>query len=465
MCVDLDGTLLHGDMLYETVFALLKRNPLLVCLFPFWLLRGKAYFKAAIASRVSLDVALMSYDGRVLDHLRATQACRRVLCTASDVRVATAVAEHLGVFDEVLASDGVTNLGGRAKARALVERFGEGGFDYFGNHRFDLHVWRHARRAWVVNGSRSLLDAAARVSEIGGHLPREPVGALVWAKALRLHQWLKNLLVFVPLLAAHQFLDAASALKSTLAFLAFGLCASGVYVLNDLLDLQADRQHPRKRNRAFASGRIPILHGMLIAPLSTVAGFALAWWVAPNFAAVLGVYWLTTVAYSLWLKRVEMLDVMVLAGLYTLRIIGGAVAISVPLSFWLLAFSMFVFLSLAILKRYTELAALAADGRDQASGRGYATTDLPLLQSLGGASGYIAVLVLALYINSPDSVALYARPKFLWLLCPLLLYWVSRAWSVAHRGKMHDDPVVFAVTDPVSQAVAGLCALAVLGAI
>lgn len=461
--VDLDGSLLRTDLLHESVLLLLRRNPLYAFLLPVWLLRGRAWLKREIAHRVHIEVDTLPYDPRVLEHLRSTPCRPRVLCTASDELLVRPVAEHLGLFEEVLASDGRVNLGGVAKAQALVGRFGEKGFDYTGNSQVDLHVWRHARGARVVNASSSLARRASLVAMLEEHWPAPAAGASVWLKALRMHQWLKNLLVFLPLLAAHAFTDVAMVSRSVLAFLAFGLCASGVYVLNDLLDLQSDRRHPRKRHRPFASGRLPILHGMLVAPVLTIAGFALAWLAAPAFAGVLAIYWVATFGYSLWFKRVEMLDVCVLAGLYTIRIIGGAVAVSVPLSFWLLAFSMFLFLSLAVLKRYTELAGM--EGQGQASGRGYAAADLPLLQSLGAASGYIAVLVLALYINSPESVELYSRPRVLWLLCPLLLYWVSRAWSVAHRRKMHDDPVVFAVTDPVSQVVAGLCGLVVLGAI
>jgi len=463
-CIDLDGTLLLSDLLYESIAVLLRANPLYLFLLPVWLLRGKAHLKRQIATRVSIAPEVLPYDPRVLELLRNTPNRPRVLCTASDERLARPIADHLGLFDEVLASDGHVNLGGRAKANALASRFGNSGFDYVGNSWTDLHVWRHARKAWVVNAPRSLARAAARVTTVSGHMPSQGGSAKDWVRAIRVHQWLKNLLVLVPLLAAHAFASAPSVATASLAFLAFSLCASGVYVLNDLLDLPSDRQHARKRMRPFASGRVPVLHGLLATPLLTLAGLAIAWQVGPAFTLVLGLYYLLTLAYSLRLKQVQMLDVTVLAGLYTLRIIGGAMAIDVPLSFWLLAFSMFIFLSLAMLKRYIELHGLLASGRQHASGRGYRTDDLPLMQSLGGASGYIAVLVLALYINSPESLALYSHPQVLWLLCPLLLFWVGRAWAIAHRGGMHDDPVVFAATDRGSQVVALLCVLLIFGA-
>lgn len=465
LCVDLDGTLLRSDLLLESTLALLATRPWLLLLLPWWLLQGKAHLKREIASRVTLDPATLPYDDRVLDLLRRSTDRHRVLCTASDAGLVQPLAEHLGCFDDVLASDGEHNLSGAHKAQALVARFGERGFDYAGNASVDLAVWAHARRALVVNAGSSLARAAAARCDVDVHWPAQGGGLRTWLRALRLHQWLKNLLVFIPLLASHRLLQADALIASTCGFLAFGLCASGVYLLNDLLDLPSDRLHPRKRLRPFAAGTLSLLKGALLAPLLAVAGLALAWWAEPRFALVLALYYLLTLAYSLRLKRVVMLDVIVLAALYTVRIIGGTVVIGAALSFWLLAFSMFIFLSLALLKRHTELSAMLAAGRTDAAGRGYTVEDLPLLQSLGASSGYMAVLVLALYINSPESIALYGRPQVLWLLCPLILYWVSRAWVIAHRGEMDDDPVVFAVTDRVSQLVALLCAVIALFAI
>lgn len=465
LCVDLDGTLLRSDILYESLLALLASNPLYAFLLPFWLLRGKAALKRELASRVQLPAETLPYDERVLDILRTTTQRPRVLCTASDHLLVQPIADHLDLFEEVIASDGRTNLSGRNKGAALAERFGERGFDYMGNGRVDLQVWKHAGGAIVVNNGERLARDAARHTQVLAHLPSQNGGLLTWIKALRVHQWLKNLLVLVPLLTAHRFLDLPSVIDAVVAFLAFGLCASGVYVLNDLLDLTPDRMHPRKRKRPFAAGRLPLLHGLLVAPLLTIAGFALALLCSPAFAAVLLCYYVMTLAYSLKLKRIVMIDVVLLAALYTVRIIGGTIAIDSELSFWLLAFSMFVFLSLAMLKRYTELASALASGKEMAIGRGYSVADLQLVQSLGAAAGYIGVLVFALYINSPESMQLYRNPKLLWLLCPILLYWISRMWIVSHRGEMHDDPVVFAAMDRGSQIVIGLCVLIVLIAI
>lgn len=466
LCVDMDGTLVRTDLLLESALALLKRNPLYLLLFPVWLSRGRAFLKHQIAVRAKVDVTTLPYDARVLDLLQISRGRQpMLLCTASDQILANAVAAHIGSFAGVFASDGTRNLSGRHKASALVEAYGERGFDYVGNEARDLPIWQHARRAFVVNASQSVAIRAGNLSEIAGIFPREPANWRTWLKALRLHQWLKNVLVFVPLLAAHKLLQPIALVQTLAAFVIFGVCASGVYVLNDLLDLGADRAHPRKRKRPFASGQLPLATGLVVAPLLTIVAFVAAYALAPRFALVLLGYYILTLAYSFYLKRIAMLDVLVLAGLYTLRIIAGGAAIEVGLSFWLLALSVFLFLSLALVKRYTEVVAPPSNGYEQVEGRGYATSDASLLASLGGTSGYLSVLVLALYIDSTASAALYRHPQWLWLMCPLLLYWISRVWIIAHRGAMNDDPVVFAVTDNVSRAVVVLCALVALLAI
>lgn len=466
LVVDLDGTLLKSDLLLESALTLFSHRPWMALAFPFWLLRGKAHLKQEIARRVELDVASLPWDERVLTLVREAQGERAVvLCTASDEKLAAAVADQLGGFDVVLSSNGQRNLSGSAKVALLVDMFGERGFDYAGNERVDLAVWKHARRAIVANAPDSLVRSVAKLCAVQSHLPAAGGRGRAWIKAMRLHQWLKNLLLFVPMLAAHRFTDPKTVIECVLGFLAFSLCASGVYLLNDLLDLAADRHHHSKRRRPFAAGRLPLIDGLLVAPLITLAAFALALALSPFFAATLAAYFVLTLAYSFRLKKRVMVDVVVLAGLYTIRIIAGAVLLAAAPSFWLLAFSMFLFLSLAMLKRYTELHSLRTHGNEKSHGRGYDVEDLQLLQALGASSGYQAVLVLALYINSTASELLYRRPQVLWLLCPLLLYWISRVWMIAHRGLMRDDPMIFAATDRTSQLVLLLCGLVALGAI
>lgn len=466
LCVDLDGTLIRSDLTLESALTLLRRNPFYVFCFIRWLAQGRAHLKREIAARAQPDVSRLPYDARVLHWLRGEAATRhRVLCTASDQSLADAVAAYVGGFGDALGSDGVRNVGGRGKRDLLCERYGEQGFDYAGNAATDLHVWRHARHAIVVNARSGLLRRVRGEREIERVFGREGGGWSAWTGALRPHQWLKNALVFVPLLAAHLVLVPGAVLRAGVAFVAFSLCASGAYVLNDLFDLDADRRHPRKRLRPFAAGTLALGDGLVVAPLLMVAAFACAFVLSPQFLSILLAYAAITLAYSLFLKRIAMLDVVALAVLYTLRIIAGAVAIPVDASFWLLAFSMFLFLSLAMVKRYIEVHRVGASEEGKIAGRGYRNADLALIQSLGTSSGYLSVLVLAFYINSTASTALYRHHELLWVLAPLLLYWISRVWLIAQRGDMHDDPVVFALTDRVSLWVLAVFAAVIVLAI
>ena len=463
LCVDLDGTLIHSDLLLESFLVLIKQNPLFLFLLPLWLLGGKAKLKAQIARRVQINGGALPYSEAFVGWLKdqKNQGREIWLCTASDQRMAQAVADHVGLFDGVLASDGHTNLSGDHKAKQLVQRFGERGFDYCGNHRVDLKVWKHARAAIVVNASSGLEDRARACTQVEVVFQPPKSGLKVALKALRVHQWAKNALIFVPLAAAHRLGDTSTLVAGLLAFAAFSLCASSVYLLNDMLDLEADRKHPRKCKRPFAAGTLSLLFGLAAAPTLLLISFALALMLPLKFLAVLGAYYVVTLAYSFGLKRLVMIDVLTLAGLYTVRIVAGAAATGIPLSFWLLLFAIFIFLSLAIVKRYAELHAMRKQGQLEASGRGYQVEDLALLQSLGASSGYISILVLALYVNSPDIAVLYKHPKTVWMLCPIMLYWISRVWMQTYRGHMHDDPLVFALKDKVS-LLTGLAAAAVL---
>ena len=466
LVVDLDGTLVQGDMLVESVLRMVRERPLDLLRLPGWLAQGKAVLKRRIAERTGLDPALLPYHRQLLDWLQEQrrQGRRLVLCTASDGAIAEAIADHLGVFDEVLASDGVSNLAGPHKAAALEQRFGAAGFDYAGNAAADLPVWERARRAIPVNTSSRLARRAADRCAVERAFPPALPAAAAMLRALRLHQWLKNALLFVPMLAAHRIGDPHDWGTLVLAFLAFSLCASSVYIGNDLLDLDSDRQHPRKSGRPFAAGLAPAAGGLLLAPVLLLASVMLGTWVGAPFLSVLLVYFVLTCAYSLGLKRIPLVDCMTLALLYMLRVVAGAAALDMPLSFWLLAFSVFLFLSLAFVKRYAELQSLLAEGKHQAHGRGYATQDASLVQMQGMAAGYAAVVVLALYLNSDAVVQLYRNPEFVWGTVLAVLFWINWMWLQAHRGQMHDDPLVFAVKDKASVAagIAGAAA-AVIG--
>lgn len=458
LVVDLDGTLIRTDMLVESASQFLIQNPFQFFKPLLWLLRGKTVLKTELAERVALDPSALPFNTDLLDWLRAEKQSGRcvVLATASHRVLAEQVAQHLHLFDEVLATDGHTNLKSTAKAQALIERFGEGGFDYVGNDWPDVQVWAKAHTAHVVDAPASLLSRAQAKGNVGqvfnSDMPSKLVAML---KAMRLHQWMKNLLVFVPLMAAHQYADASRDVLALMAFVIFSLTASSVYLLNDLVDVQDDRHHARKRHRPFASGALSLIMGWAAWPALLLVAVVLSAWLMPVlFSVSLGIYFVLTVAYSLQLKQLAVVDVLTLAALYTLRIIAGAAAIDVAVSFWLLLFSMFIFLSLALIKRYSELKVARDAGKTGAlRGRGYEPDDLELVSSLGGSSGFIAVLVLALYIQDGQAAHLYATPQVIWLACPVMLFWISRAWLIAHRGRMHDDPIVFALKDKVSWGV------------
>lgn len=461
--VDLDGTLIHTDMLHESALRVARDAPAQLLRIPFWLRTGKAELKSRLAAHSPFDPASLPYNTPLLNWLREQKAAGRrlVLCTASDRSIAAPIAEHLGVFDDVMASDGAINLAGRHKASALVARFGERGFDYAGNSRADLQVWRHARRAVVVNAGARLAREAAQTATVEKAFPAAAIGASAIRRVLRVHQWLKNMLLFIPMLAAHQLGDSGAWVALILAFFSFSLCASTVYIANDLLDLESDRLHPRKRHRPFASGLVPAWMGVLAAPFLLLASVLLGMQVGADFLAWLAVYFVITCAYSWGLKRLILVDCLTLAVLYTLRIIAGAAAADLPLSFWLLAFSVFLFLSLAYVKRYAELQVQIQQDNVKAHGRGYFTADAPLVQMLGVTSGYASVVVLALYLNSDAVARLYRLPEVMWCAVPVLLYWVSSMWMQAHRGQMHDDPLVFAVKDKGS-VIAGIAFAAVI---
>ncbi len=468
LCVDLDGTLIKSDILVESFFALLRKDPSYAYVAPFWLSKGKAYFKHQIAERVDIDVTLLPYHPSLLEHLKAERAKGRriILVTASNQGPGERVAQHIGIFDEVLASDAEINLAGKAKLRTLVQKFGEKGFDYIAGAPIDLTIWPHANKAILVNPKRGVEKAARRSSNVEQVFDDRKQGLTAYLKAVRAYQWFKNLLVFVPLVAAaHKLADPIAVLQALMAFIAFSLCASSGYILNDLLDLPADRSHPRKRHRAFAAGTVSPVSGALLTPVFLLAGIVAALGLPLIFLGLLIAYVIVSISYSVYLKTRAGVDVLVLAGLYTLRVIAGAVAIQEQPSFWLMAFSISIFLSLAMAKRVAEMQLYIQDFSHPIQGRGYRVSDLEALSDMGIASGYISVLVIALFVNNQDVMRAYAQPEWLWMICPLLLYWVTRLWLKTRRGEMHDDPLLYAVRDRQSRLVGVLTVLIYLLAI
>jgi len=455
--VDLDGTLIHTDLLLESFLELIKRNLLYVFLVPFWLLRGKASLKYQIARRTNVRVDLLPYNEPFLEYLRLQKAQGRqlILISAADQKLVDQVAKHLGFFDQHIGSDGSHNCSGKKKLEIIQSQ--NTNFVYAADRAVDLQVWQAADAAIPVNADENLKRRVASITKIETQFDRAPGQWRSYLKALRLHQWLKNTLVFLPLVLAHELQNPVLVWQALIAFICFGLCASSVYVLNDMLDLPSDRLHRSKHKRPFAAGDIPLGKGMFMSPLLLGLAFALATILPTAFIVILALYYLCTGIYSFVLKRIMLVDVIMLAALYTLRIISGAAAISVIPSFWLLAFSMFLFFSLAVVKRYTELAYLNEAGISQSEGRGYFAQDLGMMAIFGSVSAFLSVMVFALYINNDDTRNQYLTPEILWLICPLLLYLITRIWLLAARGKIEEDPVLFALKDRVSQGVTLAC--------
>lgn len=453
LCVDLDGSLVKSDTLYDGLCVFLRRHPLQAGRCFAWVLGGKAHFKREIASRAPLDAARLPYNADLLHYLeeQRRQGRKIYLATGADGELAERVAAHLGLFDGVLASDGKTNLTHENKLDRLKQRFTA--FDYIGNSGADLPMLAHARQAMVANPTRGL-----RMAVRMRHLPiartftdRRPAGRTL-IKAVRVHQWAKNILIFVPLLLSHK-LTARGIADAVAAFFCFSLIASANYLVNDLLDIESDRRHPGKRFRPFAAGDLSVATGGLLALLLAAASASILPFLSTSFALWLGIYIVITLSYSFYLKRIAVVDVLVLSGLYTLRMLAGGAATSTEISQWLAAFSSFFFLSLAMVKRFSELENLREQGAIASHGRGYRVTDLEQMRSFGTASAYAAVVVFMLYIARPDVTQLYTHPNRLWLIVPLLLYWINRVWLLASRGELHEDPVIFAIRDRISLLV------------
>ena len=460
LCVDLDGTLLPIDTLHEAAFGAVLADWRVLLRIPSWLARGKARLKAELAARWTFEASQLPYNQPFLDYLCAEKAKGRylVLATAADQSVAQRVADELGIFDVVIASDGETNRAGAAKAEALVERFGAKGFVYAGNAKADLAVWRDAAAAIVVDAPDSVRRAAADTVPIEVAFAGEgrPLRGLL--RAMRPYQWVKNFLVAVPILCSGVFDDVAGWIATAEVFCAFCAIASAIYLLNDICDLAADRAHPRKKKRPFASGAVPITQGLFLAPILFALGCLLGWYGGSPHG--LFVYAALSLAYNVKLKEMPLVDIFVLTALYSVRVFGGGEASLHPVSLWLLGFSSFTFLSLALIKRVSEMLRIEMQQGTQAARRGYFTQDIPMLMMMGVAASFTSAMILALYVQSDTASHAYFHPKTLWGVVPLMLFWQCRLWLATARGYMHDDPIIYTARDWVSWMVfAFLCAL------
>ena len=462
LCVDLDGTLIRSDLLWESLLCFFCQHPRRFPLVFVWIAKGRAHLKRRLAENIVLDVSLLPYNRPLVEWMAAHHAAGRslILATAADGILANGVAAHLGIFDGVLASDGICNLKGRNKASLLSERFGKN-FDYVGNSASDWEIWRACRRIVAVETPWWLTRRLAASGRLAESFPTGKSRIAVLLRALRTHQWVKNVLIFLPIIAAHKALDPQRTIPALICFVAFSLVASAAYLGNDLLDLAPDRMHPRKRLRPIAAGDMAIPRALAWSVALFIGGLALTTLLDSTMVPLLiFLYAVTSLAYSLRLKKIALLDVYALSGFYTLRIVVGGLAGRVPLSGWFLSFSVFLFLSLGFAKRSAELyRATSSTVSLSVPGRGYTATDFQVVVSFGIASAFSAALVLSLYLQSADVQALYRYPVMLWGLFPVCLYWLTRIWLLAWRGTLDEDPVTFAVKDRTTWLILGLCAV------
>lgn len=447
--VDLDGTLIYGDCLHEQLNRAIFFQPYFLITAIWYLLQGKAKFKEYLGKNLLIDVGLLQYNQELIKWLEEKKDEGRtiVMATASNQVVARKIAEHLNLFDSVHASDGQVNLKGSYKAQLLKEVYGS--FEYVGNSVDDLQVWEHAIKAYYVGESPKIIDALKKKQNYAGQFQSLNYGYKSLLQALRPHQWLKNILIFVPVVMAHQF-SFDNLISTLIAFLLFCAVASAGYLINDLSDVESDRQNRYKNRRAFASGAISLPVGWLTIPILLVTSILVSVNYLPyQFSYSIGLYLILTVLYTKLLKSLPNIDVFTLAFLYTLRMLAGGYAVNIHLSFWLITFSLFFFISLGMLKRYSELLEME-DFNKSLPGRAYKKSDADFVGSAGISSGYIAIAVLALYIKDLNISDLYKSPNYIWFICPIMLYWITRVWFLAQRGQLHHDPVYFAVKDRVS---------------
>lgn len=465
ICVDLDETLIRSDSLADSIFCALKNNPLIIFLLPFWIIKGKFYFKKRILEFFQINPEILPFRNEVLDFLKLKKEEGRkiILISASLQEIADSVANHTGIFDEAYGTSSETNLKANNKSLFLVEKFGKFGFDYIGDSKADIAVWKNARKSYLVDPGLNTLKKVEKFNNIEKVFRSKKNTFKLIIQEIRVHQWLKNLLIFLPLLMAHKLNNVDLIIKSVIAFLSFNFIASFVYVVNDLLDIDSDRHHPRKKNRPIASGNLSIRIALIIIPLLLIVGISGSLlFLSTEFLIVLLIYLAITTLYSFYLKKIYILDIFILSILYTIRLIAGAVAVDVIISKWLLAFSVFLFLSLAILKRFTELRVMQMENKDNASGRGYNVDDLSLISILGPTSGYLSVVIFTLYIYSPEVSKLYSLPELLWPVAFFILLWITRIWFLANRNEVDDDPIVFTVKDKASHLVFSIIAILII---
>jgi len=465
LCVKLEGTLTRTDLVWEMAIAELRKRPWILLLLPLLFLLGKRRLTGMLAGRVAIDATTLPYTKELLEYLSQKSGDGQpiILVTAVPWAHAQAVAEHLGIFTDVLSFSGRAEV--EEREQALIERYGVGGFDYAGSRISEARLWKTARIPIIVNASPGLVGKIGTTRNPAILLAPRTLSVRAILSTIRLDQWVKNVLVFVPVLAAHKMDSAPALATAALAFVAFSCAASSNYIFNDLFDLTSDRLHPRKRHRPLAAAVLSVPCSLATASLLLLASLLPASFLPADFLAWLVLYLIVAWTYTVLLKRYVLLDVVALACLYTLRVVAGGAATGIRLSFWLLTFCLFIFASLALVKRCSELISAPSTRAIETNGRDYNLTDVSYLSAMGIASGYMAVLLIALYVNSPDTAALYSRPMVLWLLCPLTLFWISRMWILVGRGHIEDDPIAFALHDKGGLLVVFASCLTLLAAL
>jgi len=449
LCVDLDGTLIKADMMFDSIALLIKKNPLYMFIIPFWLMKGKLYLKEQLLKNVKQDINNVPINQEVVDYIINEKKNGRniILVTASMQFYADEFKEKFYFLDEAIGTKEGVNLVGTAKAEYLKNRFGDKGFDYIGDSRKDLFVWKYAANALIVGNNNEIIAKAKQITNVIKiwEGDKESKISIIY-RQLRIYQWVKNVLIFLPALLAHN-LELATYFNLILSFFSFSFVASSIYIFNDLMDLNSDRNHEIKKNRPIASGKFKISNAFIYSFFLMIFGIILSIFVNINFAIVLLIYIISTFAYSTFLKRIYIIDIITLAVLYTLRLIAGSATSGDAISEWFAAYSLFFFFSMGALKRFTEL---KNSKKEKLSGRGYISDDLNIIQTIGISSSLISVLVMVLYINSSTISQLYSNPKFLYLIIPILLHWILRVWILADRSQMNEDPIVFGIKDKSS---------------
>jgi len=462
LVVDLDGTLINSDILIECINQFLIKSPLNIFRLIYWIIFGKTYFKNKLSLNIDIDIEKLPYNFEVIEwliSLKKNTGVKLILATGSHHYYANKVSKYLNIFDFVVSSNEFINMRGYVKANTLINLYGFKNFDYIGNSWDDVPVWSNANKVFIVSTSLRFINYIRTKFNVDKYFHiKQPFFILEYIYAMRCYQWFKNLLIFIPLIASGQYYKSENIFLALMGFIIFSICASSVYILNDLVDINEDRLHKRKKKRPFASGSISIKTGWFLSPIFLLISLFMSYFFMNLwFSFSLIIYFLLTLIYTFIIKKIPILDVITLAALYTLRIIAGTLAFNQDISFWLLLFSIFIFLSLALLKRFVEINDVSFIEKNKTiPGRGYISADLEFVSYFGCSCGLISVLVFGLYIHDIQFLNKFSNPQFLWLICPILLYWIMRIWFLAFRSKMDDDPIFFALKDKVSWLIVSI---------